>query len=283
MIPRLVKTIPNVFGDGIASVEHWDFSRGNMNDYARIQHITLVASICYANPDGVGKESLYNRLKAEAAGLPSSSFEFIPVLLTSHRVNILLDSIDISSPTFDTPHVFKYGQNITEAGQRYLLTNYRALLHDQENTTTDITHWFNNDIECEIIAKHHRSYLYKMDQVTAKQHNRHRVALQELSRRYVSGTKVPFEWYISSNMKDVTSTFNTQEITTDDIHKICEAHYYAALSKGVKPQEARRCLPQSMYTRIWSAFLPFQFENYITLRTDVHAQWEIRQLAEAMK
>jgi len=28
----------------------------------------------------VGKENLYNRLKAESIGLPSSSFEFVPVL-----------------------------------------------------------------------------------------------------------------------------------------------------------------------------------------------------------
>jgi len=34
---------------------------------------------------------------------------------------------------------------------------------------------------------------------------------------------------------------------------------------------------------VWSAFLPFQLDNYLELRDTEHAQQEIRWLAQAIK
>ena len=76
----------NIFGDNIAFVEQYDFSTANMSEENRILAITQVASICYQNPKALGSESLYNRLLAESKGLPSSSAEFVPVLLTEEEV-----------------------------------------------------------------------------------------------------------------------------------------------------------------------------------------------------
>ena len=76
----------NIFGDDIAFVEQYDFSTANMSEENRIKAITTVASICYQNPKAIGSESLYNRLLAESKGLPSSSAEFVPVLLTEEEV-----------------------------------------------------------------------------------------------------------------------------------------------------------------------------------------------------
>ena len=70
---------------------------------------------------------------------------------------------------------------------------------------------------------------------------------------------------------------------TEDVLEITLKHYFAALEKGVKPQDARRIIPQAAYTQIWGAFMPSQLENYFKLRLDAHAQWEIRMTAEAMK
>ncbi|NLN12965.1 MAG: FAD-dependent thymidylate synthase, partial [Arcobacter skirrowii] len=78
---NLINKKENIFDDDIAFVENWDFSTANLNEKNRIQAITQVASICYQNPKALGSESLYNRLMAESMGLPSSSFEFVPVLL----------------------------------------------------------------------------------------------------------------------------------------------------------------------------------------------------------
>ena len=83
---ELINKKENVFGDDIAFVEQYDFSKANMSEENRIKAITTVASICYQNPKAINSESLYNRLLAESKGLPSSSAEFVPVLLTEEEV-----------------------------------------------------------------------------------------------------------------------------------------------------------------------------------------------------
>ena len=83
---ELINKKENIFGDHIAFVEQYDFSQANMSEKHRIHAISAVASICYQNPKAVGSESLYNRLMAESMGLPSSSAEFVPVLLTEEEV-----------------------------------------------------------------------------------------------------------------------------------------------------------------------------------------------------
>ena len=98
------------------------------------------------------------------------------------------------------------------------------------------------------------------------------------SRRYVSGKRVPFEFYVSEKMKDIASEAGT----TEEVLNICLEHYYKALEDGIKPQEARRIIPQAGYSQIWGAFMPSQLDNYFRLRLDEHAQWEIRKTAEAM-
>ena len=85
----------NIFGDNIAFVEQYDFSTANMSEENRILAITQVASICYQNPKAVGSESLYNRLLAESQGLPSSSFEMCPILLTEEEVKQIQRQIQI--------------------------------------------------------------------------------------------------------------------------------------------------------------------------------------------
>ena len=273
----------NIFNDDIAYVEQWDFSKANLNEENRILAITQVASICYQNPKALGSESLYNRLAAESMGLPSSSFEFVPVLFdylwVHNYFNMKSDLTLIDSNTL------KYGEFIYVDDNEYLLTNYRALVYDVENMNLnkDILKHFNTQEECEIIKQHFKVFLYKVDLPTRSQMVRHRVSLQELSRRYVSGERVPFEFYVSDKMKNVESSYFMKDYNTSEVINICLNHYREALKQGVKPQEARRIIPQAAYTQIWGAFQPKQLENYFNLRLDKHSQWEIQQTAIAMK
>jgi thymidylate synthase (FAD) len=92
---ELINKKENIFGDDIAFVEQYDFSTANMSEENRILAITQVASICYQNPKAVGSESLYNRLLAESKGLPSSSFEMCPILLTEEEVKQIQRQIQI--------------------------------------------------------------------------------------------------------------------------------------------------------------------------------------------
>ena len=273
----------NIFGDDIGFVEHYDFSQANMSEKHRIHAISAVASICYQNPKAVGSESLYNRLLAESKGLPSSSFEFVPVLLTGKKFR----EIDaIVNPEIYVKHDFEY--NVTKFGEmiedgQYLLTNLRALIADVGEYAKE---FYNTPEECEIIKQHFKVFQYKVDLPTRSQMVRHRVSWQELSRRYVSGERVPFEFYVSEKMKFISIHKDDESdihFDSDDFHRICEERYYQALEKGVKPQEARRVIPQNAYTQIWGAFMPKQLDNYFKLRLDEHSQWEIRMVSKAIQ
>lgn len=260
----------NILNDNIGFVENWDFSRANLNEENRILAITQVASICYQNPKALGSESLYNRLMAESMGLPSSSFEFVPVLLDyenpKHQEILKLEYSNSK----------KFGEILDD---RYLLTNYRALVYDFENDkdkfSFDIRTIFNTQEECKIIKEYFKVFLFKVDFPTRSQMVRHRISWQELSRRYVSAKRVPFEFYVSEKLKE------NQKVK--DLIKQSEDLYFELLENGVKPQEARRVIPQMGYTQIWGAFMPKQLDNYFKLRLDEHAQWEIRQTAIAMQ
>lgn len=273
----------NIFGDDIAFIEQYDFSKANLNEENRIKTITKVASICYQNTKAIGSESLYNRLLAESKGLPSSSFEFVPVLLNIREIE---DEEFISGSAKLSMKTFKHSEMVCDGNCYYLLTNYRALVYDVENKFIS-KKWlkrFNTPEECEIIKEHFKVFLYKVDLPTRSQMARHRISWQELSRRYVSGERVPFEFYVSEKMKDVISGNEYDLIlSTNVILDLCLNHYKQALKQGVKPQEARRIIPQAAYTQIWGAFMPKQLDNYFKLRLDEHSQWEIRQTAIAMQ
>jgi len=281
--------VENVFGDDIAYVKHFDFSRANLSNENRIGAITAVASVCYQSGKSLGSESLYNRLLAESSGLPSSSFEFVPVLFEYDFIEqFFCNNSDI---LLENSNTLKYGERIDTEDQSYLLTNYRALIYDVENAglSKSILDHFNTEEECKIIAKHFNVFQVKIDMPTFGQMVRHRVNWQVLSRRYVSGKRVPFEFYISEKMKDVTTTIGYSDIScgipasTRDIINICLEHYYKALEDGVKPEEARRIIPQACYTIAWCAFQPKQLESYFELRLEKSAQHEIRLVSEAMK
>lgn len=275
----LIKRKENIFGDNIAYLESYDFSKANMSNETRLDIITLVASICYQSPKAHGSESLYNRLMAESGGLPSSSFEMVPMLFNYDDIKKKYGA------DFDTSNVLKYGEKI----DNYLLTNFRAVVYDFENLAVDLRDHFNTEAECAIIAKHFKVFKMKVDMPTFGQAVRHRVNWQVLSRRYVSGTRVPFDFYIAEQMKKVTSTVGYSDISTGvtagtrDIIAICLEHYKAALEAGIKPQVARGIIPQCAYTTAWCAMQPKQFDSFKNLRSDSHAQWEIQQLSNAMK
>jgi thymidylate synthase (FAD) len=122
MSSHLILKKENIFNDNIAEVESWDFSRANLGQENRVNAITQVASVCYQNPKALNSDSLYNRLACESIGLPSSSFEFVPVLLdpSKQEHRIILGRVDSNAR--------KFGEFIEENSKSYLLTNYRAPL-----------------------------------------------------------------------------------------------------------------------------------------------------------
>jgi thymidylate synthase (FAD) len=273
----------NIFNDNIGFVEQYDFSTANMSEENRILAVSIIASICYQNPKAIGSESLYNRLMAESMGLPSSSFEFVPVLFNYRWIS---EYYYTKSDMFlENSNALKYGEILNVDGVNYLLTNYRALIYDVENMSlnSDILKHFNTPAECEIIKQHFKVFLYKVDLPTRSQMVRHRISWQELSRRYVSGKRKELEFYVDEKMKKVVHCLEGEQIfNTEDCIDFCIDLYNTALENGVKPERARRILPQGLYTEIWGAYQPKQLDNFFKLRLDKSAQEEIRLVAEAM-
>ena len=264
--------VENILTDGCGSVDAWDFSLANSSYEARVYFVSKVASICYGNPKSLGSINLFNRLEAEAAGLPSSSYEFVPVLITKEQF-----------AKVDLKQCYKFGELV--ADEQYLLTNLRALIADV-GSEDSLNYLNTSEKEIQIIKDNFKVYLFNVDLATRAQMVRHRCSWQELSRRYVSGKKTPFEFYVSEKMKSTISVNDIvgsdEEFTTQKVIDICLTHYYAALESGVKPEEARRILPQAMMTTIWGAFQPTQLANFFTLRLHKTAQREIQQTAQAM-
>jgi len=275
--------------DGITGfVERYDFSKANSSYEARVQAVTKVASVCYGNPKSLGSINLFNRLEAESHGLPSSSYEFVPVLLSIPQIveitkSVLAKHIAEGTRAPHTQNVIKFGEFIHAGASSYLLTNLRALIADV-GSEESLNYLNTSDEEIQIIRDNFKVFLFNVDLSTRAQMVRHRCSWQELSRRYVSGKKQPFEFYISNKMENLEhEDCNFGLYSTEWIIQTCIEHYNYAIASGIKPEEARRILPQAMMTTIWGAFLPTQLDNFYTLRLDSHAQREIRHVAEAMK
>lgn len=279
-----VGTVPKVLNGIAGHVSLYDFSTANRSYEDRVAAVSAIASICYQSPKSLGSISLFNRLQAESAGLPSSSYEFVPVLLSLAQQCAVESYCSDISP--EALHIYKFGELLPRYSDdtAYLLTNLRALINDVGETES--FRYFNTDPdEIEIIRNNFKVFHFNIDLSTRSQMVRHRVSWQELSRRYVSGSKTPFEFYESPKLSRILipATDTSSVITMETIITATLDLYGAAIAAGVKPEEARRILPQAMMTQIWGAFQPSQLSAFFELRLDSHAQAEIRQVATAMK
>ena len=293
----LINQKENLYGDNFAKVEQYDFSRANSSDEARTLAITTIATVCTQKFDAIGSEKLCTKLLTEAHGIPSSAYGFVPVLISKNNYSHLrnIKSVKISEECFEL-NIEKFGQWILENNDEYLLTNLRALVNDIGLEASK--EFYNTDEnEIAIIKKHFKVFKHKMDMISARQFLRHTTAVwQELSRRYVSGKKVPFEFYVCDSMKNVkwqktlhfSGDFGSEyaekvDVTTQQLIDDSVEHYFQALEQGVKPQQARYIIHPCVYTEIWSGWQPFALENMLTERTAIGTQWELRQTALAIK
>ena len=273
---QMINSKENLYGDNIACLEQYDFSRANMSDEARTLAITSIATVCTQKFESIGSEKLCTKLLTEAHGIPSSAYGFVPVLIP---YDIFHNKFLLGTFKHRNPNILKFGQYIEN--QTYLLTNLRALVNDIGLEASK--EFYNTDEnEIAIITKHFKVFKHKMDIRSARQFMRHTTAVwQELSRRYVSGKKVPFEFYINDKIKDKYT--NVTDVSTQELISFCEHHYEMLVENGVKPQDARDILPLCTYTEIWSGWQPFALENMLIERTAIGTQWELRQTALAIK
>ena len=127
----------------------------------------------------------------------------------------------------------------------------------------------------------------------AGQWHRHRTfSYNEISRRY---TEVDMELYTpekyriqSKNNKQASEDEQFVEhneaikMTMELANKQALEHYNYLLSNGVCREQARGVLPQNMMTTFYMTGNLINVLHFLGLRMDKHAQWEIRQYANAM-
>lgn len=104
---------------------------------------------------------------------------------------------------------------------------------------------------------------------------RHRIASYSvMSQRYckVDNRKM---WYV------VPPSFQGTELESlyrIEMYRGLDEYEYA-ISRGVKPEDARFLLPEATKTSLVMTINARSLQNFLTLRLDSHAQWEIRELA----
>jgi len=265
-------------------IEYWDFSEANTSHEARVQAVSAVASVCYGNNSLDPKFKLYDKLARESIGLPSSSFEFVPVLLDMSR-HLLINDTWKKFDLDDIPNTVRYGQYINN--NTFIITNLRALMYDLEKIKQyedgelwdpDNKIWYNtSEKEINIIKNNFFTFRIKATIRDFRQHVRHRrAAYQELSRRYTTGQKVPIEFRIKAAVEEKVPGTVAHLVKSKEL-------YEKILKEGFKSEDARDVIPVSMYSTIWTSYYPDGLENYLKLRTKSSAQKEIRMIANSME
>ncbi len=126
------------------------------------------------------------------------------------------------------------------------------------------------------------------------QWHRHRTwKYNEISRRY---TSIDMEFYNPTQLRAQAKNDRQASVATDDpnwnvdnaklikdFNQQAFELYETLLENGVAREQARGVLPQNMMTTFWATVDLSNLIHFLDLRDDSHAQWEIRQYAQAIK
>jgi flavin-dependent thymidylate synthase len=133
------------------------------------------------------------------------------------------------------------------------------------------------------------AFLVEAPIFVARQWMRHRsFAYLEMSRRYTKGSRVAWEFYgdswdcidepVGSLQPD--GRFIPRETEEWTFWDACKAEYQRRLDAGWPNEIARGCMPVESMTRFWCAGFDRDWEAFLKLRDDAHAQPEIRVFAQ---
>jgi thymidylate synthase (FAD) len=115
----------------------------------------------------------------------------------------------------------------------------------------------------------------------------------EVSRRYVSESPVVYSprWrgkptggakQGSEDFMPINEQYNTANRHYEFTIKDAVETYQQLIDLGVAPEQARSVLPQGTYTEWWWTGSLSAFARVYHQRSDVHAQWEVSQYADAI-
>jgi thymidylate synthase (FAD) len=102
-------------------------------------------------------------------------------------------------------------------------------------------------------------------------YNPTQIRQQAASDRQASVSQNDLGW--NNENAEIIANFNQQAFKV----------YEQLLENGVAREQARGVLPQNMMTTFWATVDLSNLLHFLDLRDDAHAQWEIRQYAQAIK
>lgn len=85
------------------------------------------------------------------------------------------------------------------------------------------------------------------------------------------------------NQKDVDFTYTKDDAVNTQLHhhyQQCLHKYNQLIEQGVKKEDARFVLPEATHTSLYVVGNLQAWKDFIKLRADKHAQWEIREVAK---
>lgn len=158
------------------------------------------------------------------------------------------------------------------------------------------------------LAKHNHWTPFAHPQITIRikapisiraQLGKHQVGLvmNEISRRYV---KEEPEYYLPvwrkaptdgakqgssdfvANENDNSFTLKMLDADYEESCRLAVARYNKLIEDGIAPEQARFVLPQGIYTEWWWTGSLSAYARVFRQRSDPHAQWEVRQYADAI-
>jgi thymidylate synthase (FAD) len=167
-----------------------------------------------------------------------------------------------------------FGKGITEQERDRKLLNYLMANHHETPFEHSV---FKFHIKCPIFV--------------ARQWFRHRLAsYNEISGRY---TKMKEEFCLPETLRTQKARNYKFEKVDDELNdelkqKISDSYQYCynvykeLLEKGVAKEHARIVLPLSLYTQFYWSINARALLNFLSLRLDEHAQYEIREYAKVI-
>ena len=112
-----------------------------------------------------------------------------------------------------------------------------------------------------------------------------RVCLAQLTRHRIATFCVQSHRYTNALQNSVVEPISALKID-DSIHdliKDCQKKYEQLVKNGVPREDARYILPMGTTCNLKMGMNFRSLRNFLSLRLDKHAQWEIRELAKAIR
>ena len=112
-----------------------------------------------------------------------------------------------------------------------------------------------------------------------------RVCLAQLTRHRIATYCVQSHRYTNALQNSVVEPISALKID-DSIHdliKDCQKKYQQLINNGVPKEDARYILPMGTTCNLKMGMNFRSLRNFLSLRLDKHAQWEIRELAKTIR